>query len=62
VLIHGDSRRSSEDWQGRGDDNRVVNFPKAHGGRVGEIVDVRIVRAGPHSLYGEAVIGMGGPP
>jgi len=62
VLVDGDSRRSSEDWQGRGDDNRVVNFPKAHGGRVGEIVDVRIVRAGPHSLYGEAVIGMGGPP
>ncbi len=53
VLIDGDSRRSPNDWQGRGEDNRVVNFPKSDGERIGHIVDVRIVRAGAHSLVGE---------
>jgi len=54
VLIDGDSRRNPRHWQGRGEDNRVVNFPKTGRERVGDIVDVRIVRAGSHSLSGEA--------
>ncbi len=54
VLIDGDSRRSADDWQGRGEDNRVVNFPKSPGDRIGDIVDVRITEAGAHSLVGEA--------
>ena len=54
VLIDGDSRRDPRHWQGRGEDNRVVNFPKTGHERVGDIVDVRIVRAGSHSLSGEA--------
>jgi tRNA-2-methylthio-N6-dimethylallyladenosine synthase len=54
VLIDGDSRRDPLHWQGRGEDNRVVNFPKAGLASVGDIVDVRIVRAGSHSLSGEA--------
>jgi tRNA-2-methylthio-N6-dimethylallyladenosine synthase len=57
VLIDGDSRRDSGDWQGRGEDNRVVNFPKAGPETIGDIVDVRIVRAGSHSLVGEPVGG-----
>lgn len=52
VLIDGESRRSASDWQGRSEDNRVVNFPKTGDFGVGEIVNVRIVRAGAHSLYG----------
>ena len=54
VLIDGESRRSPDDWQGRSEDNRVVNFPKPLGTAVGHIVDVRITRATAHSLYGEA--------
>ncbi len=54
VLIDGDSRRDPLHWQGRGEDNRVVNFPKTGREVVGDIVDVRIVRAGSHSLFGEA--------
>jgi len=53
VLIDGVSRRREEDWQGRGEDNRVVNFPKGPDEGVGDVVDVRILRAGPHSLSGE---------
>jgi tRNA-2-methylthio-N6-dimethylallyladenosine synthase len=53
VLIDGASRLSDHDWQGRGEDHRVVNFPKTGAEGIGDIVDVRITRAGPHSLYGE---------
>jgi tRNA-2-methylthio-N6-dimethylallyladenosine synthase len=55
VLIDGDSRKTTNDWQGRGEDNRVVNFPKTGRELEGELVEVRIVRAGTHSLYGEVV-------
>jgi len=55
VLIDGHSRRSSGHWQGRGEDNRVVNFPKMTSSQVGDIVTVQITRAGPHSLFGEQV-------
>jgi tRNA-2-methylthio-N6-dimethylallyladenosine synthase len=53
VLIDGTSRRDPEVWQGRGEDNRVVNFPRTGGESVGDVVKVRIVRAAAHSLIGE---------
>jgi len=59
VLIDGDSRRDRNDWQGRGEDNRVVNFAKCGREGVGDIVDVRITRAGAHSLVGERASGDG---
>jgi len=57
VLIDGESRRSPDQWQGRGEDNRVVNFPKSGLEDVGDVVEVEIHRAGPHSLTGEIVGG-----
>jgi tRNA-2-methylthio-N6-dimethylallyladenosine synthase len=57
VLIDGDSRRDPEHWQGRGEDNRVVNFPKLGREAVGDVVDVEISRAGAHSLSGRIVGG-----
>jgi len=54
VLIDGRSRRDPGVWQGRGEDNRVVNFPRSGAESVGDVLDVRIVRAAPHSLIGEA--------
>jgi tRNA-2-methylthio-N6-dimethylallyladenosine synthase len=59
VLIDGDSRRDPAHWQGRGEDNRVVNFAKCGREGVGDIVDVRITRAGAHSLFGERSPGDG---
>jgi tRNA-2-methylthio-N6-dimethylallyladenosine synthase len=53
VLIDGDSRRDRQAWQGRAEDNRIVNFAKTGRESVGEIVEVRLTRAGPHSLVGE---------
>ncbi len=61
VLIDGFSRRTDQDWQGRGEDNRVVNFPATGREGVGDIVEVEIVRAGIHSLYGRAKGGSTGP-
>ena len=61
VLIDGGSRRDPDVWQGRGEDNRVVNFPRSGGEGVGEVVEVRIVRAAAHSLIGEVVAGRPAP-
>ncbi|MFV2071252.1 MAG: tRNA (N6-isopentenyl adenosine(37)-C2)-methylthiotransferase MiaB [Thermoanaerobaculales bacterium] len=54
VLVDGESRRSPKHWQGRGEDNRVVNFPKTGREKVGDVVGVAIERAGAHSLSGVA--------
>ena len=59
VLVDGDSRRDPADWQGRGEDNRVVNFPKTGGEAIGDIVAVRIRRAGSHSLVGNRADAVG---
>ncbi len=55
VLIEGDSRRSGAEWQGRGADNRVVNFAKVGDDRPGDIVPVRITAAAAHSLHGDRI-------
>ncbi len=56
VLIDGRSRRDPEVWQGRGEDNRVVNFPRTGGESIGDVVEARIVRAAAHSLIGEVEV------
>jgi tRNA-2-methylthio-N6-dimethylallyladenosine synthase len=57
VLIDGNSRLDHDHWQGRGEDNRVVNFPKLGREQVGDVVSVEIERAGAHSLAGHIVAG-----
>jgi len=61
VLIDSHSRRTDRDWQGRGEDNRVVNFPVTGRESVADIVNVEITRAGTHSLYGKIVGRESGP-
>jgi tRNA-2-methylthio-N6-dimethylallyladenosine synthase len=63
VLVDSASRRRPNELSGRTNGNTVVNFPvPADRGVdapslewIGRTVDVRITRAGPHSLWGEAV-------
>jgi tRNA-2-methylthio-N6-dimethylallyladenosine synthase len=65
VLVDSASRRQVHEVSGRTGGNTVVNFPvpsdttgHTHQGVwVGRTVPVRITRAGPHSLWGEAVPG-----
>jgi tRNA-2-methylthio-N6-dimethylallyladenosine synthase len=55
VLVEGPSRKDPNELAGRTDNNRVVNFP-APSRLIGQMVEVRITKALPHSLRGEAVI------
>jgi tRNA-2-methylthio-N6-dimethylallyladenosine synthase len=52
ILVEGPSRKNAEELMGRTECNRIVNFagPKR---LTGQMVDVRITQALPHSLRGE---------
>ena len=59
LLVEGPSRKSAADMMGRTECNRIVNFagsPRL----VGQLLDVRITSAMPHSLRGELVLGESG--
>lgn len=52
VLLDGPARRGAL-WQGRGADNRVVNLPPWEGIAAGQLVEVTILAASAHALFGE---------
>ena len=54
ILVEGPSRKDPDELMGRTECNRIVNFagPKR---LVGQMVDVRITQALPHSLRGEVL-------
>jgi len=52
VLVDGPARRGAALWQGRGDDNRVVNFPAWPGIAAGMLGRVTISGATVHALLG----------
>ncbi len=64
VLVDSASRRRVSEVSGRTSGNTVVNFPMPtdttlhtpRGGWIGRTVPVRITRAGPYSLWGEAAL------
>ncbi len=55
VLVEG-YNQGTEQWIGRTAQNRVLNFTHPRNGHslAGEYLDVRVTRAGPNSLAGEA--------
>ncbi len=58
ILVEGPSRKDASELMGRTECNRIVNFP---GGPqparlIGQMVDVRITSAQPHSLRAEVVV------
>ena len=55
VLVEGHARKDASELSGRTANNRVVNFAGS-AGLIGTLIDVRITRALPHSLRGEAMI------
>jgi tRNA-2-methylthio-N6-dimethylallyladenosine synthase len=61
ILVEGPSRKSDQELMGRTECNRIVNFPGGpHSPRlVGQMLDVTITQAFPHSLRGELVLGTG---
>ncbi len=53
VLIEGDSKRSTSDWCGRNDRNKMVVFPKGtHRLQKGDYVPVKITRSTTATLIG----------
>ncbi len=59
ILVEGPSRKDPTELAGRTANNRVVNFPApaaAHARLIGQMIDVRIGHAYPHSLRGELVL------
>jgi len=55
VLVEGPSRKDASELMGRTECNRIVNF-KGQPRLVGQMLDVTITQALPHSLRGEVVI------
>jgi tRNA-2-methylthio-N6-dimethylallyladenosine synthase len=53
VLVDGPAARGASQWQGRGADNRVVNFSSWDGIRPGEVAAIAITGATAHALIGE---------
>jgi len=58
ILVEGASRKSAAELMGRTECNRIVNFDAGPNGQrlVGQMVDVRITEALPHSLRGAVVV------
>jgi tRNA-2-methylthio-N6-dimethylallyladenosine synthase len=55
VLVEGPSRKDTSELMGRTDCNRIVNF-KGLPRLVGQLIDITITQALPHSLRGEVVL------
>ena len=55
ILVEGPSRKSAAELMGRTECNRIVNFPGA-ARLTGQLIDVTITEALPHSLRGEVLM------
>jgi tRNA-2-methylthio-N6-dimethylallyladenosine synthase len=55
VLVEGRARKDAQELAGRTTNNRVVNFP-GDPRLIGQLIDLRIVSAFPHSLRGDAAL------
>jgi tRNA-2-methylthio-N6-dimethylallyladenosine synthase len=55
VLVEGRSKQSDQDVTGRTRSNKIVNF-SGDFSLVGKTIPVKVVKAYPHSLRGEAVL------
>ena len=58
ILVEGPSRRNAAELMGRTECNRIVNFDGGPNGArlVGQMIDVTITEALPHSLRGAVVV------
>ncbi|PPE69029.1 tRNA (N6-isopentenyl adenosine(37)-C2)-methylthiotransferase MiaB [Caldimonas thermodepolymerans] len=58
ILVEGPSKKDPGELMGRTECNRIVNFPGGPNAQrlVGQMIDVRITQALPHSLRGEVVV------
>ena len=57
ILVEGPSKKDTSELMGRTENNRIVNFPggPSPARLVGQLLDVEITQALPHSLRGSAI-------
>ncbi len=55
ILVEGPSRKDGAELMGRTENNRIVNF-KGPARLIGQMVDIVVTEALPHSLRGDAVV------
>jgi tRNA-2-methylthio-N6-dimethylallyladenosine synthase len=55
ILVEGAARRGAGLMSGRTENNRIVNFPGS-ARLAGQMIEVRITEALPHSLRGEVLV------
>lgn len=58
ILVEGPSKKDPNELMGRTECNRIVNFPGGPNAArlIGQMIDVRITAALPHSLRGEVLV------
>jgi tRNA-2-methylthio-N6-dimethylallyladenosine synthase len=58
ILVEGPSRKDATELMGRTECNRIVNFPGGPNPErlIGQLIDVNITQAYPHSLRAEVVV------
>jgi len=58
ILVEGPSKKNPAEFQGRTENNRVVNFDAGPDGKrlIGELIDVRITDTYTYTLRGEIVV------
>jgi tRNA-2-methylthio-N6-dimethylallyladenosine synthase len=58
ILVEGPSKKDANEYQGRTESNRVVNFNGGPNGArlIGQLVDIRITHAFANSLRGDIVV------
>ena len=56
VLVEGPSLRNAARWSGRSPGNKIVIFDPLPGVQPGTLAHIRITRAAPQTLYGDALI------
>jgi tRNA-2-methylthio-N6-dimethylallyladenosine synthase len=54
ILVEGNARKDASELMGRTECNRIVNF-KGSSRLIGQMIDVRITQAYPHSLRAEVM-------
>ena len=55
VLVEGPSLRNASRWSGRSPGNKIVIFDPIPGMQPGTLAQIRITRAAPQTLYGDAL-------
>lgn len=55
VLVEGESKKNSNEWQGRTDTNKVAIFPYKENMKAGDIIQIKVDRSTSATLFGSII-------